>query len=149
MSEHTQTPWERVAIRTGKWAGSIGIRPTCGGPAFAYFPPGRQDIQEANARLLLAAPKLLAVAEIEEAMSTFDPGRYALLRQHGWNQETTPNPLDFVETFRRAAIAAAKVPSAGPALRPSPNTLTNDQICEVLEARGEPVFESECGGAHP
>jgi hypothetical protein len=30
-----------------------------GGPALAYLPEGREDIQEANARLIAAAPELL------------------------------------------------------------------------------------------
>lgn len=65
---------------------------------------------EANARLICAAPKLLAYAECEAAIACgkADP-RYdykTVLRSHGWNEETESASL-FLSRIRRAAIEAA------------------------------------------
>jgi hypothetical protein len=45
----------------GKHAGSMGIKPQLDdmAPAFAFLPRGAADIQQANARLFLAAPAML------------------------------------------------------------------------------------------
>ena len=60
MSKHTLGPWKRERLVRGKYHGCEGIFPqdSCA-PAFALLPPGREDIQEANASLIAAAPELL------------------------------------------------------------------------------------------
>jgi hypothetical protein len=45
--------------------GHFAVRPQ-DGPTIAFLPRGRADIQEANARLMAAAPDLLAVCQAIE-----------------------------------------------------------------------------------
>jgi len=59
-TNHTPGPWKLGYMGRGKYSGSTGVYPDSGGPAFAVLPPGRKEIQEANARLVAAAPDLLA-----------------------------------------------------------------------------------------
>ncbi len=57
----TRGPYQQVKITRGKYAGCIGIKPSHPlDPAFAYLPPGRDDVQKANADLFVAAPDLHA-----------------------------------------------------------------------------------------
>ena len=66
---HTPGPWAVDRPLKGKYRGDFAIvpkHPETGrvvGPAFAYLAKGRDDIQEANARLIAAAPDLLAQVE--------------------------------------------------------------------------------------
>lgn len=64
-SEHTPGPWSfcRIGARTGpvRMTNKTFVIHPVAGPRFAYLPEGRDDIQEANARLIAAAPDLLAV----------------------------------------------------------------------------------------
>jgi len=64
MSTHTPGPWTADWLKErGKYAGCTGIAPTAG-PPLAYLPPGREDVQKANARLIAAAPDLLGAAKL-------------------------------------------------------------------------------------
>lgn len=57
----TPPPYQQVKITRGKYAGCIGIKPPHPlDPAFAFLPPGREDVQQANADLFTAAPALHA-----------------------------------------------------------------------------------------
>lgn len=66
-AQHTPGPWthQRIGPRRGpvRLTDRTFIVVPHGGPAFAYLPEGRDDIQAANARLIAAAPDLLAAAE--------------------------------------------------------------------------------------
>lgn len=60
---HTPGPWRaihrRVIERPTHIREHFAITPAAG-PTFAFLPEGRADIQEANARLIAAAPEMLA-----------------------------------------------------------------------------------------
>ncbi len=65
-AKHTPGPWVVERIRLGKYAGSFGVYPAAleagtmraTGPAFAILlGGGRDDVREANARLIGAAPE--------------------------------------------------------------------------------------------
>ena len=76
---HTPGPWtaSRIGPRTGPvrlTSKTFKITPE-GGPSFAYLPEGRDDIQEANARLIAAAPDLLAALQALEYAQT-DEGEH-------------------------------------------------------------------------
>jgi hypothetical protein len=61
MSKHTPGPWKVAPIQRGKYRGDIGIAPSGElDPVFCFLAKGRDDIQAANARLIAAAPELLA-----------------------------------------------------------------------------------------
>ena len=66
MTKHTPGPWITGYMGRGKYPGSTGIYPDSGGPAFAILPPGRKDIQEANARLIKAAPELFEMLKFAQ-----------------------------------------------------------------------------------
>ncbi len=65
----------------------------------------------ANARLIAAAPDLLAACQCEEAWDAYarcdEPRRHMhrILEKHGWNG--TEKDADFVNRIRRDAIAKA------------------------------------------
>jgi hypothetical protein len=64
---YTPGPWEysRIGPRTGPVRltdKTFKITPSAG-PAFAYLPEGRDDIQLANSRLISAAPDLLKAVQ--------------------------------------------------------------------------------------
>jgi hypothetical protein len=61
----------------------------------------------ANARLIAAAPDLLAVAECEEALSKLCREGWPIIEQHGWNPSSREGPTAYVARMRRAAIAKA------------------------------------------
>lgn len=60
-NKHTPGPWKIGMLKDrGKYAGCTFIQPTSGsGPGFAFLPPGREDVQKANARLIAEAPAML------------------------------------------------------------------------------------------
>lgn len=68
MGAHTPGPWEVTAtpgtprVRPMRLTSYHAISPD-GGPALAVLPNGRRDIQDANARLIAAAPDLLEALE--------------------------------------------------------------------------------------
>lgn len=85
---------KRVIERPVRISEHFAISPA-GGPTFAFLPRGRADVQEANARVIAAAPTMLAALK---ALSRCE-GRY-----YDTDQVTG-------ETFERmvdAAIAAAE-----------------------------------------
>jgi hypothetical protein len=60
---HTRGPWRAVSpLIGGKYAGHRAVIPGGHGdnPPLCYLPKGRDDLQKANARLIAAAPELLA-----------------------------------------------------------------------------------------
>lgn len=65
--KHTKGPWKVVRPMKGKYRGDFAIVPQSkhstesSGPAFCYLAKGREDMQEANAKLIAAAPALLDV----------------------------------------------------------------------------------------
>jgi hypothetical protein len=72
MSKHTHGPW-RVSsqpIINGKYAGCFAIKPEAGPPFAVMIGGGPNDLRQANASLIAAAPDLLeacrhALAHIE------------------------------------------------------------------------------------
>lgn len=82
-TRHTAEPLSTVHIRTGKYAGGIGIRPEAG-PAFAILPSGRQDIQEANAARIVACVNACAgMADPEREIAQL---RAEVDRLRAWNE---------------------------------------------------------------
>lgn len=68
-SKHTPGPWKVGMLKDrGKYAGCTFIEPASG-PGFAFLPPGREDVQKANARLIAEAPAMLD--ELSSAAKTF------------------------------------------------------------------------------
>ena len=70
-TRHTPGPWKYGRFQKGKYRGDFGIAPTytngeISGPIFAYLAQGRDDIQEANARLITAAPDMLPALRLAE-----------------------------------------------------------------------------------
>lgn len=70
-TKHTPGPWKYGRFQKGKYRGDFGIVPTLAngensGPTFAYLAQGRDDIQEANARLITAAPDMLSALRLAE-----------------------------------------------------------------------------------
>lgn len=68
MEKHTPGPWKQetlgAQLHAVKICGNNARRIVpAGGPALAYLPEGREDIQEANALLMAAAPELLEACE--------------------------------------------------------------------------------------
>ena len=67
-TKHTPGPWKyrRIGARRGpvRLTDKTFVVTPEGGPAFAYLPEGRDDIQEANALVIAAAPELLEALQI-------------------------------------------------------------------------------------
>lgn len=97
------------------------VSPVCSGKDWPYTPVhcGMETIAicpeqegcpgsgEKHARLIAAAPELLAVAECEEALSLPGCSGWPILEKHGWDPKTNVSPSIFVRDIRRAAIAKA------------------------------------------
>lgn len=66
QTQHTPGPWKVIKPgynMRGKYANCHGIAPEAG-PVFAYL-PNAVDVQQANARLIAAAPELLAALKAQ------------------------------------------------------------------------------------
>lgn len=66
------------------------------------------SISEADARVMAAAPELLAYAQCEDALSRGEDIAEPVLRKHGWD-DSKGSVKEFLDQMRRAAIAKAVV----------------------------------------
>ncbi len=83
MTAHTPGPWtltdRRVVERPVRITEHFAIAAP-GAPTFAFLPRGRADIQEANARLMAASPKMLAaLLRVRDLAVTRHTGEQLLL----------------------------------------------------------------------
>jgi hypothetical protein len=110
MNKHTPGPWELKANETeAGWnltanddllIAQLYIHgATTGGPSSVKE-------SQANARLIAAAPDLLAYAECEEARSRGEDIAETVLKRHGFNPAEC-TAIEFMDRMRRAAIAKA------------------------------------------
>lgn len=79
-----------------------------------YYPTEGDIPSEANARVIAAAPDLLAYAECMEAFNAWAyhkggnaPNYFAVYLQHGWNPSAETD-IDFLNRIRKEALAKAK-----------------------------------------
>lgn len=107
--KHTKGPWKVVRPMKGKYRGDFAIVPQskhsteASGPAFCYLAKGREDMQEANARLIAAAPELL-----EALVDLGDWLAYGLNKAEG----AEPTAEDHATCDRVAAKARAAINKA-------------------------------------
>lgn len=104
MSTHTPGPWTaEPKAKRGAWIkGSTG--------EWSALACGDTDASaNANARLIAAAPELLAALECQEAIDHRSEAGFDVLKRHGWNSPGNEHLSfeDFVRKLRRAAIAKA------------------------------------------
>lgn len=109
MSNHTVGPWW-IDDRRPK-GGDLQIQAAHRGPGSSYCVAHLNpwEAPDANARLIAAAPEMLAALECEQALDRpIAADGYAVLECHGWNrddcEETATN---FVRRLRLNAIAKA------------------------------------------
>ncbi len=115
--KHTAKPWNVAQMweATGYWVAWIDSL-TAIKPAHAYG--ATKEECEANARLISAAPELLAHAECEEAASNLEDkgateenyrNAWNTLKRHGYDMEEEVKT--FVDRMRRSAILKATQPA--------------------------------------
>lgn len=105
-AQHTPGPWRIVRYQRGKYRGDFGIAPRHElDPVFCFLCKGREDIQQANARLIAAAPvqheALLAFVAAYESWRKFSGE---------WARHAADDPLGQAFAKAQAAIAEATQP---------------------------------------
>ena len=87
--------------------GGVLIGSAFGYESSGFYPTNEQAIS--NARLIAAAPELLAAAECDAAMDLPTEQVWLVLERHGWNREDrfARPAYEFVRRLRAAAIAKA------------------------------------------
>lgn len=111
VTPHTPGPW--IVERVRAFEHPVRIREhfavrNASGPTFAYLPEGRADIQQSNARLIAAAPDLLAALhQCAELLEGLPECGYV----HRDSMEPIAYSPDGALAAARAALAAATTPN--------------------------------------